>query len=443
MARGPGSTLGRGSRVVQVPFGSVAFAADPDPEPDTAGVQVTVEITPRADPPMCGHEPWPPGWPRRGHGAEPRASRQRPPAAPRVARAIGNGRTQARASRQRLTGPGPRSGKGIGANAGAGSADPLRGARGADRVRRGGARRCPHQESEVIRSVGTGDARLAAAQHLRRGEAGRRLAHDRLARAQRPPEHPRVDAGARAPGDRRDELHAQLDRPGSRHPSRDAHRRARRQPGAVGPEQHPARDRERGARRRVRDQRLLDLRRRGVADRHRRRRARHPGRRRAVRDRARARRRSTCCASRARACPTLVIKAEPDAEMHTAAVDQRAGAMAAVMHLIELGHRSIAHSPDPLDWFDARAREQGWRDALADAGLPIAPPVVGDWTSDYGYDFGRTYDFDGRDRGVRGERPDGARPRARAVGAGPQRARTTSASSASTTCPMRGTSCPR
>jgi DNA-binding LacI/PurR family transcriptional regulator len=93
--------------------------------------------------------------------------------------------------------------------------------------------------------------------------------------------------------------------------------------------------------------------------------------------------------------PTLVIKAEPDAEMHTAAVDQRAGAMAAVMHLIELGHRSIAHLSGPLDWYDARAREQGWRDAIADAGLEIAPPVVGDWTSDYGYTFGKTYDFSG------------------------------------------------
>ncbi|WP_194410552.1 LacI family DNA-binding transcriptional regulator [Microbacterium cremeum] len=91
--------------------------------------------------------------------------------------------------------------------------------------------------------------------------------------------------------------------------------------------------------------------------------------------------------------PTLVIKAEPDAEMHTAAVDQRAGAMTAVMHLIELGHRSIAHLSGPLDWYDARAREQGWRDALADAGLSIAPPVVGDWTSDYGYTFGKTHDF--------------------------------------------------
>lgn len=91
--------------------------------------------------------------------------------------------------------------------------------------------------------------------------------------------------------------------------------------------------------------------------------------------------------------PTLVIKAEEDPEMHTAAVDQRAGAMAAVMHLIALGHRSIAHLSGPLDWYDARAREQGWRDALLDAGLPISPPVVGDWTSDYGYSYGKSYDF--------------------------------------------------
>ncbi|MWB98462.1 LacI family DNA-binding transcriptional regulator [Agromyces seonyuensis] len=90
--------------------------------------------------------------------------------------------------------------------------------------------------------------------------------------------------------------------------------------------------------------------------------------------------------------PTLVIKAESDPEMHTAAVDQRAGAMAAVMHLIELGHRSIVHLAGPQDWFDARARAQGWRDALADAGLAITPPTVGDWTSDFGYAFGSSLD---------------------------------------------------
>lgn len=91
--------------------------------------------------------------------------------------------------------------------------------------------------------------------------------------------------------------------------------------------------------------------------------------------------------------PTIVIKAEPDATWHTAAVDQRLGAKLAVDHLIALGHRSIAHLAGPLDWYDAREREQGWREALTSAGLPSAPAITGDWTSDYGYEFGRSFDF--------------------------------------------------
>ncbi|MGM1018906.1 MAG: LacI family DNA-binding transcriptional regulator [Actinomycetota bacterium] len=89
--------------------------------------------------------------------------------------------------------------------------------------------------------------------------------------------------------------------------------------------------------------------------------------------------------------PTLVIKEEPDPEMHTAAVDQRAGATAAVRHLIDLGHRTILHLAGPLDWYDARARAQAWREAIEEAGLPVIEPVTGDWSSDSGYEFGRTH----------------------------------------------------
>jgi len=91
--------------------------------------------------------------------------------------------------------------------------------------------------------------------------------------------------------------------------------------------------------------------------------------------------------------PTLAVKAEPEAAMHTVGIDQHAGAVLAVTHLLELGHRSIAHLAGPLDWFDALGRVQGWRDALERAGLPAAPPLHGDWTSDCGYEFGRTHDF--------------------------------------------------
>jgi len=91
--------------------------------------------------------------------------------------------------------------------------------------------------------------------------------------------------------------------------------------------------------------------------------------------------------------PTLVVKEEPDEQMHTASVDQRAGATAAVRHLIDLGHRKILHVAGPPDWFDAKARTEAWRAALEDAGLPVVPPVIGDWSSDSGYVFGQTLDL--------------------------------------------------
>lgn len=91
--------------------------------------------------------------------------------------------------------------------------------------------------------------------------------------------------------------------------------------------------------------------------------------------------------------PTVAIKADPDAAMHTAAVDQRAGAALAVDHLTSLGHRAIAHLAGPSDWYEANMRVEGWRDALTRQGLPVVEPVLGDWSSDCGFHFGMTYDF--------------------------------------------------
>ncbi|MBM3714223.1 MAG: substrate-binding domain-containing protein, partial [Actinobacteria bacterium] len=91
--------------------------------------------------------------------------------------------------------------------------------------------------------------------------------------------------------------------------------------------------------------------------------------------------------------PTIVIKAEADASWHTVGVDQRAGARLAVDHLIGLGHRTIAHLAGPQDWFDALERAQGWRESLAEAGLAEGPHVIGEWTSDFGYEYGRSADL--------------------------------------------------
>lgn len=89
------------------------------------------------------------------------------------------------------------------------------------------------------------------------------------------------------------------------------------------------------------------------------------------------------------AVPTLVVKEEPDEQMHSVCIDQRAGAAAAVRHLIDLGHERILHIAGPPDWFDAKARTESWQATLEAAGLPVVPPLIGDWSSDSGYAFGR------------------------------------------------------
>ena len=91
--------------------------------------------------------------------------------------------------------------------------------------------------------------------------------------------------------------------------------------------------------------------------------------------------------------PTLVIMEEEDDTIHTASVDQRAGAVAAVQHLIDLGHRSILHIAGPLEWFDAKARAEAWRSTLQQAGLPVPEMLIGDWSSDSGYELARSLDL--------------------------------------------------
>lgn len=86
--------------------------------------------------------------------------------------------------------------------------------------------------------------------------------------------------------------------------------------------------------------------------------------------------------------PTLVVKAEPEDDFFTVSVDQKQGAALAAQHLLDLGHRRILHLAGPPDWLDARARDEEWHAFLDRAGLPARPSVIGDWTSDFGYEFG-------------------------------------------------------
>lgn len=86
--------------------------------------------------------------------------------------------------------------------------------------------------------------------------------------------------------------------------------------------------------------------------------------------------------------PVLVVTAGSVPDRLTAAVDQRTGARLAVEHLLALGHRRILHLAGPLDWLDALARQEAWRQRLTEEGLAVREPVVGDWSADFGYEFG-------------------------------------------------------
>lgn len=87
--------------------------------------------------------------------------------------------------------------------------------------------------------------------------------------------------------------------------------------------------------------------------------------------------------------PVVAIGASGNSSVSGAMVDQCHGARLAVGHLIEQGHRRIAHVCGPPGWTDSAKRAAGWREAMRDAGLDDALLLEGDWSAGSGYDIGR------------------------------------------------------
>nr|WP_201471147.1 LacI family DNA-binding transcriptional regulator [Microbacterium hydrocarbonoxydans] len=65
------------------------------------------------------------------------------------------------------------------------------------------------------------------------------------------------------------------------------------------------------------------------------------------------------------------------ADLPTVESDSFGGALAATRHLIELGHRRIGFLAGRPDLRSAGLRDAGYRRALADAGIPIDPSLIG------------------------------------------------------------------
>lgn len=83
--------------------------------------------------------------------------------------------------------------------------------------------------------------------------------------------------------------------------------------------------------------------------------------------------------------PIVAVAAAMPGEAPLAAVDQLRGAQLITEHLLGLGHPTVWHVAGPPDWIESAQRVDGWRLALASAGI-VPPRVVrGDWTARSGY----------------------------------------------------------
>lgn len=82
-------------------------------------------------------------------------------------------------------------------------------------------------------------------------------------------------------------------------------------------------------------------------------------------------------------CPVVFINMEPDKGGMVAAMDNREGGRLATEHLLSQGYRNIGLISGPDSWWEARQREQGWRDAMKalypDPHDLDALKVSGDW----------------------------------------------------------------
>ncbi|MEJ5913518.1 LacI family DNA-binding transcriptional regulator [Pseudokineococcus sp. 1T1Z-3] len=86
--------------------------------------------------------------------------------------------------------------------------------------------------------------------------------------------------------------------------------------------------------------------------------------------------------------PVTCAAGAPVAGLPSSTVDHRAGVRAATEHLVHLGHRHVRHLGGASGWVETHERCAGWEDALAAAGLEVAPPLPGGWDPETGYSAG-------------------------------------------------------
>jgi DNA-binding LacI/PurR family transcriptional regulator len=88
------------------------------------------------------------------------------------------------------------------------------------------------------------------------------------------------------------------------------------------------------------------------------------------------------------AVPIVVVQGVSAGQSMAVGIDQEAGARLAVDHLLDLGHRHVAHVTGPLEWVEAGQRRAGWQRAHEERQVLPGLEVAGDWSPRSGYEAG-------------------------------------------------------
>jgi len=88
------------------------------------------------------------------------------------------------------------------------------------------------------------------------------------------------------------------------------------------------------------------------------------------------------------AVPIVVVQGVSAGQPMAVGIDQEAGARLAVEHLLDLGHRHVAHVTGPLEWVEAGQRRAGWQLAHEERHVLPGPELAGDWSPKSGYEAG-------------------------------------------------------
>jgi len=84
--------------------------------------------------------------------------------------------------------------------------------------------------------------------------------------------------------------------------------------------------------------------------------------------------------------PIVFLNTQPRPNLVTAVIDNKYGGYMATQHLIDQGRQKIAIITGPMDWWEARQRELGWREALLANGRTVEESYIanGDWSPNSG-----------------------------------------------------------